>query len=286
MSSACSTSACSTWTGWRTRPRRRFRSPAGAPSATAACATARVGLGRARRGLRVGRGRDLVEGERVPVYVRAPGGMRSHRRHARNRRGCGRAAARHGVGHGRVGTHRRRRVVTRRRGRGRRLRRDRGGSRARTRPGQQRRRAPRRPGHALERRGLAGGDANQSLRRLPLHAPRAGLDAQGALGAHRQRLLGLGRAPTPGQATTPRRPDCSPSPVRWREMARKWNTATSRSGGRRHRHDRRDLDDLLPLVPAGRAGTPGDVAWPASASCSEEASYVNGATLVDGALAA
>jgi 3-oxoacyl-[acyl-carrier protein] reductase len=47
------------------------------------------------------------------------------------------------------------------------------------------------------------------------------------------------------------------------------------------------LDDLLPLVPAGRAGTPGDVAAAVGFLCSEEASYVNGATLaVDGALAA
>jgi len=47
------------------------------------------------------------------------------------------------------------------------------------------------------------------------------------------------------------------------------------------------VDDLVGLVPAGRAGTPADVAAAIGFLCSEEAAYVNGATLaVDGALTA
>jgi len=47
------------------------------------------------------------------------------------------------------------------------------------------------------------------------------------------------------------------------------------------------VDDLVGMVPAGRAGTPQDVAAAVGFLCSEEAAYVNGATLaVDGALAA
>jgi NAD(P)-dependent dehydrogenase (short-subunit alcohol dehydrogenase family) len=46
-------------------------------------------------------------------------------------------------------------------------------------------------------------------------------------------------------------------------------------------------DKLLAGVPAGRIGRPEEVAHAVSFLCSEEAAYVNGATLaVDGALAA
>ena len=47
------------------------------------------------------------------------------------------------------------------------------------------------------------------------------------------------------------------------------------------------VDDLAAAVPAGRAGRPEEVAACVAFLCSEEAAYVNGATLaVDGALAA
>jgi 3-oxoacyl-[acyl-carrier protein] reductase len=73
-----------------------------------------------------------------------------------------------------------------------------------------------------------------------------------------------------------------------REMARKGITCNAVTPGVVDTDMTADmLDDLLPLVPAGRAGTPGDVAAAVGFLCSEEASYVNGATLaVDGALAA
>jgi NAD(P)-dependent dehydrogenase (short-subunit alcohol dehydrogenase family) len=73
-----------------------------------------------------------------------------------------------------------------------------------------------------------------------------------------------------------------------REMARKGITCNAVTPGVVETDMTADiLDDLLALVPAGRAGTPKDVASAVAFLCSEEASYVNGATLaVDGALAA
>jgi 3-oxoacyl-[acyl-carrier protein] reductase len=73
-----------------------------------------------------------------------------------------------------------------------------------------------------------------------------------------------------------------------REMARKGITCNAVTPGVVQTDMTADIvDDLLPLVPAGRVGQPEDVAAAISFLCSEEAAYVNGATLaVDGALAA
>jgi NAD(P)-dependent dehydrogenase (short-subunit alcohol dehydrogenase family) len=73
-----------------------------------------------------------------------------------------------------------------------------------------------------------------------------------------------------------------------REMAKKGITCNAVTPGIVQTEMTEDvLDDLLALVPAGRAGTPEDVAAAIGFLCSEEAAYVNGATLaVDGALAA
>ena len=73
-----------------------------------------------------------------------------------------------------------------------------------------------------------------------------------------------------------------------REMARKGITCNAVTPGVVETDMTADIvDDLQPLVPAGRVGQPEDVAAAIAFLCSEEAAYVNGATLaVDGALAA
>jgi len=73
-----------------------------------------------------------------------------------------------------------------------------------------------------------------------------------------------------------------------REMGRKGITCNAVTPGIVETDMTRDVvDDLVGMVPAGRAGTPQDVAAAVGFLCSEEAAYVNGATLaVDGALAA
>ena len=73
-----------------------------------------------------------------------------------------------------------------------------------------------------------------------------------------------------------------------RERARKGITCNAVTPGVVETDMTADIvDDLLPLVPAGRVGQPEDVAAAISFLCSEEAASVNGATLaVDGALAA
>jgi 3-oxoacyl-[acyl-carrier protein] reductase len=73
-----------------------------------------------------------------------------------------------------------------------------------------------------------------------------------------------------------------------REMARKGITCNAVTPGVVETDMTADIvDDLVALVPAGRVGQPEDVAAAISFLCSEEAAYVNGATLaVDGALAA
>ena len=73
-----------------------------------------------------------------------------------------------------------------------------------------------------------------------------------------------------------------------REMGRKGITCNAVVPGIVDTDMTRDVvDDLVGLVPVGRAGTPQDVAAAIGFLCSEEAAYVNGATLaVDGALAA
>jgi NAD(P)-dependent dehydrogenase (short-subunit alcohol dehydrogenase family) len=73
-----------------------------------------------------------------------------------------------------------------------------------------------------------------------------------------------------------------------REMGKKGITCNAVTPGIVDTDMTRDVvDDLVGMVPAGRAGTPQDVAAAVGFLCSEEAAYVNGATLaVDGALAA
>ena len=126
------------------------------------------------------------------------------------------------------------------------------------------------------------------------HCTRAALDdmLKRALGPDRQRLVGRRRArATRARPTTPPpRRGCWASRARIaREMARKGITCNAVTPGRhRHRHDRRtSAGDLKQAVPAGRVGRPEEVAAAVAFLVSEEAAYVNGATLaVDGGLGA
>ncbi len=73
-----------------------------------------------------------------------------------------------------------------------------------------------------------------------------------------------------------------------REMARKGVTCNAVAPGFIATDMTKDLgDELLSVVPAGRVGTPEEVAHAVSFLASEEAGYVNGTTLtVDGAMSA
>ncbi len=73
-----------------------------------------------------------------------------------------------------------------------------------------------------------------------------------------------------------------------REMARKGITCNAVVPGLIDTEMTQDVrDQLLPAIPAGRAGSPEDVAACVSFLCSDEAAYVNGAALaVDGGLGA
>jgi 3-oxoacyl-[acyl-carrier protein] reductase len=73
-----------------------------------------------------------------------------------------------------------------------------------------------------------------------------------------------------------------------REMARKGITCNAVVPGLIDTEMTQDVrDQLLPAIPAGRAGSPDDVAACVSFLCSDEAAYVNGASLaVDGGLGA
>jgi NAD(P)-dependent dehydrogenase (short-subunit alcohol dehydrogenase family) len=73
-----------------------------------------------------------------------------------------------------------------------------------------------------------------------------------------------------------------------REMARKGITCNAVTPGFSDTEMTADLDGALAgAVPAGRVGTPEEVAHAVAFLCSDEAAYVNGATLaVDGALGA
>jgi 3-oxoacyl-[acyl-carrier protein] reductase len=73
-----------------------------------------------------------------------------------------------------------------------------------------------------------------------------------------------------------------------REMARKGITCNAVVPGLIDTEMTKDVhDQLLPAIPAGRAGSPEDVAACVGFLCSEEAAYVNGAALaVDGGLGA
>ena len=134
------------------------------------------------------------------------------------------------------------------------------------------------------------GRRHQPHRRLQLHAPGARRHARRALGAHRQRLVGRRRArqPRAGQLRGRQGGLLGLTRTIAREMARKGVTCNAVTPGVIETDMTADLSDgLVKAVPAGRVGRPEEVAAAVAFLVSDEAAYVNGATLsVDGALGA
>ena len=110
------------------------------------------------------------------------------------------------------------------------------------------------------------------------------------LGAHRQRLVGRRRAREPGAGQLRRRQG-RPAGLHPHRRPRDGPQGhhLQRDHARRHRdrHDRRPRRRPRGGVPAGRVGQPEEVAAAVSFLVSDEAAYINGATLaVDGGLGA